>query len=140
MQVNSIGLMTFAEKLAVWCEARGWNQAQLARKCKISSATASRWFSGERKPFDPKLVRLAEILGAPVEHLVNEGDERTPAEVAAETRAREVIDRIGGWEKAYDRLVGAEREPVVPRVIVAEDEAGEAVEEKVRANADRRRT
>ncbi len=68
--------------------ARGWRQADLARRCGVAQSLISTWESGRRRPDLDQVLRLAMALDVPVLQLV-EGHAtltETPAGVLAELR------------------------------------------------------
>lgn len=56
--------------LEAFLKARGWSQAELARRVGVSRQAVSRWFRGDRANLQGRhLIRLAEVLGVSVEVL-----------------------------------------------------------------------
>lgn len=72
--------MTFREKIEKLCEARGWNQAQLARKVDVSPTAIGRWFNKDARPFDEAAVRLARALRVSLDYLADDTMDEIPAE------------------------------------------------------------
>lgn len=62
----------FSSNLSKFIKRRGITQADIARQMNVSTATVSGWFNGTKVPRMDKLTRLAEYLGAGIEHLMNE--------------------------------------------------------------------
>lgn len=51
-------------------KAKGWTQAQLAKKSSVATITISQYETGERRPRIDKLVAIAEALGVRVEYFM----------------------------------------------------------------------
>lgn len=64
--------MELSERLRAVRKARGWSQAALADRLKMTPLTATRWESGERKPDYVALVAFATVTGASINWLENE--------------------------------------------------------------------
>lgn len=67
--------------LKVERQRRGWSQAELARRARMSAATVSQIESGRMRPYDSQLRKLRRALGLP------RGQERTLVEEAPQTGA-----------------------------------------------------
>ncbi len=72
--------MTFDEKVTSLCEARGWNQSDLARAVGgVSKNTVSRWWNGAVRPFDDVALRLSRALGVTLDYLADDEMDEFPA-------------------------------------------------------------
>lgn len=131
--------MTFAEKISKFCEAKGWNRAELARRCGVSRTTAGYWFDDVRKPFDDKLSTLSQLFGVTVDYLVDDAQDAPPGPML--TREEEELLRAarrlsGGAEEALRRVLNfRELAPAMPNsvsrtTVISRDEAQKAREAK----------
>jgi transcriptional regulator with XRE-family HTH domain len=59
--------LTGAQRLRASLDEKGWNQTQLSERIGASSSTVCRWLSGERVPDREMSIRLANVLGIPIE-------------------------------------------------------------------------
>jgi transcriptional regulator with XRE-family HTH domain len=80
----------------------GWTQAGLAHALDIEASTLSRYETGMRAYPLPLLVRTAEVLGVPTQHLLQDS---TAGEPEADLRA--------DLERAWARLSTADQRVVV---------------------------
>lgn len=72
---------------------KGMTQAELARECKVSEVTMSRWCSGTRIPNATNLRRLAISLGVTADWLL-EIDHRDPRPVIKIELDEEKVKKI----------------------------------------------
>jgi transcriptional regulator with XRE-family HTH domain len=71
--------MRFDQKLILACEARGWDQATLARKVGVSPSTSGRWCKGERLPKLEDAVKLAQVLDMSLDYLFDDSLDEPPS-------------------------------------------------------------
>jgi transcriptional regulator with XRE-family HTH domain len=64
--------MQLSDRIRTIRKARGWSQAALAERLKMTSLTSTRWESGERKPDFVALLAFAAVTGASISWLENE--------------------------------------------------------------------
>lgn len=98
--------MGTAEKIRNLRKRTGLSQDEVAEKLEVSQALVSAWERGTNVPRLPELMRLAAVVGATADYLLNERDERTVESLGVELRVREFAGKYG-WEAVYDRLMGA---------------------------------
>src|SRR5688500_1707745 len=98
--------MEIGDRLSKLMAYRGVSQAQLAARLEKSQATVSNWATGKGYPKLKELRALARELRTTISYLVDDEDERTPAEMEWEMDVRKIVDAIG-WQEAYHRLIGA---------------------------------
>ena len=67
---------TFQERLKALMDSHGFGMKALADKMNITSATLSRYLSGNRSPEVPYVVKLAEFFGVSVDWLLGVNDDR----------------------------------------------------------------
>ena len=67
----------FAQKLNYYLNANGYNQADLARKMKVSTATTAKWCTGQTMPRIDKLQSICNWLGIEKGGLLEDRPERT---------------------------------------------------------------
>ena len=95
---RKIGLMVNTRTLEAFLKARGWSQAELARRVGVSRQAVSQWFRGEAANLQSRhLIRLGEALGVPVEVLA-----RPLPCFEPETRARLRATLL--WDRLYPDL------------------------------------
>ena len=64
--------MVNVRTLGALLKARGWTQAEVARRVGVSRQAVSLWFRGEEANLQGRhLIRLSRTLGIPVEELAN---------------------------------------------------------------------
>lgn len=62
-------MVTFPEWLQAQIDARGWDQAELARRSRTTTATISRLLSGSRNPGTDICKLIADALRLPVDEV-----------------------------------------------------------------------
>src|SRR4051794_7505629 len=108
MRVHNMRAMKFSEKVARFCEVKGWNRAELARRCGVSRTTAGYWWDDVRKPFDDTLSTLSRLFDVPVDYLVDDAqdDPPGPALTRDEAELLSAARRLaGGPEEALYRVL-----------------------------------
>lgn len=60
------------EKYAAIRDQRGYTDARVAGETGIAPATLSQWKNDKSKPKADKLLKIADLLGVPVEVLIRE--------------------------------------------------------------------
>ena len=63
------GVMT-AERIKAWREARGWTQAELARRMNMTRNGINSWEQGLSMPSPPSLVDLAKLFSVSTDYLL----------------------------------------------------------------------
>lgn len=63
--------MSYA-KYATIRDQHGYTDARVAEETGIAPATLSQWKTGKNKPKADKLLKIADLLGVPVEVLIRE--------------------------------------------------------------------
>lgn len=63
--------MTAGEMILQTRREKGLSQEQLAEALDVSRQTVSRWENGERVPASDNLARLSQVLGVPMESLLD---------------------------------------------------------------------
>lgn len=76
---------------------KGWTQLDFALQAHVSPSTVQRWEAG-KLPRVKELMRIAELLEVPVEHLVEPSNGDQPERIASE----EVAARLVRIEQAQD--------------------------------------
>jgi transcriptional regulator with XRE-family HTH domain len=112
-----IGRMNFSDKIAKICTDKGWNKAELARRCGVSKNTVGNWFDNEGKPFTDSLLTLANVLGVSCDYLANDAlDEPTRFAGLSQEDERLMLRilEVAGANKIIQRLIGAEPPPSDP--------------------------
>jgi len=66
----------FQERLKALMDSRGYGIKALADKMNITSATLSRYLSGNRSPDLPYVVKLAEFFGVSIDWILGINDDR----------------------------------------------------------------
>ena len=66
---------SFGEKVLNILKHKGISQRELAEKVGCTEVSMSRYISGERVPKAPIVVKIADVLGVPVEYLVSDSIE-----------------------------------------------------------------
>lgn len=61
--------MTPADRIVAAMEAKGLNRKQVALAVGVTPRTVRRWASGEMRPRNSHLLRLASVLDIPLEDL-----------------------------------------------------------------------
>ena len=119
--------MTFKEKIVRLRKIKGLTQDQFASAVGVSRQAVYKWESGQSFPEVPKLLEIKMLFGVSIDDLLDDS-----FEVALPEKKKRV--RISGEAKrkieAEVRMEDAAKENVIP---VAEEKAGEKVEEKVEA-------
>lgn len=64
----------FAKRLSEYLEACGYNQADLARKLHVSTATTAKWCTGQTMPRIDKIQTICDWLGVEKSDLLDEKD------------------------------------------------------------------
>lgn len=59
----------FPQRLREMRVSRGWSQAKLAEKAKVSEKSVKRWEAGAARPYGENRILLAEALEVPIEEL-----------------------------------------------------------------------
>ncbi len=98
--------MTLGKKIETLRKLRGISQADLAKALDVSQGLVSFWERGKHTPSFVHGTIMARLFRVPIDHLANETDDRTEAQLADELKARDVIADIG-WREAYRRLINA---------------------------------
>lgn len=85
--------------LAASLRARGWNQAELAKRMGIDPSMVSKWARGSRMPDTPHCEAIARALGVPpYEVLVRAnkipGAHRVPAQHPVRAEAHALVDAL----------------------------------------------
>lgn len=57
--------MSFPKRLRKALDAKGWSQAELARRTDVSAQTISLWLRGETEPTRSNWPKVAKVLGWP---------------------------------------------------------------------------
>ena len=83
--------MRFGGKLSFLRKQRGMTQMELAEKLDISRQAVSRWEQGMSEPSTENLIRIGQLLGVPVDALVN-GDAQSPPEADAQVSGAKLED------------------------------------------------
>lgn len=83
--------MRFGEKLSFLRKQRGMTQMELAEKLDISRQAVSRWEQGMAEPSTENLIRIGQLLGVPVDVLVN-GDAQFPPEADAQVSGAKPVE------------------------------------------------
>lgn len=69
--------MLFAKKLSQYLELNGYNQADLARYMKVSTATTAKWCTGQTMPRIDKIQSICNWLGIEKSDLLEDNHEAT---------------------------------------------------------------
>lgn len=64
--------MTIPQRIFETMKEKGITQSELSRKSGVSTSTISDWKNKNKMPSSNKLSAIAEALGVPIEHLVND--------------------------------------------------------------------
>jgi transcriptional regulator with XRE-family HTH domain len=62
--------MELGQRIRKARKARGWNQAELAKRLQVSATTITRYESGERHPDPTTLKKLADLLEVSADYLL----------------------------------------------------------------------
>ena len=89
--------MGLGEKLSLLRKQRGMTQMELAEALDVSRQAVSRWEQGVSEPSTENLIKIGQLLGVPVDALVN-GDAQSPPE--ADTQAAEAKPEAAAPEEA----------------------------------------
>lgn len=116
--------MEWTAKLAALMEAAGLTKADVAKRIGVSQSSVGRWLGGEAHPFTPYLLPLAQLLGVPVEYLVDDALDAPPGPLLAPDEASLLeMARVVGIVEAKRRILlvgvqapsGAAPEHLAPR-------------------------
>lgn len=66
--------MTFAQRLQLLIDQRGWTRADFAAKVGVFPGTVGRWLNEDVIPNGRALVTVARVLNVSEHHLINGGD------------------------------------------------------------------
>ncbi len=84
--------MRLEEKLVCLRKERHMTQLELAEALDVSRQAISKWELGTAVPSTENLIRLAQLYGVPVDHLVNDtfdlSDPAAPPKCAPTTKRR----------------------------------------------------
>lgn len=82
--IATIDSMTFDRKVLAACEDREWTASDLARRVGVSKNTTGRWLSGQTRPYEESLVRLARVLDLSLDYLADDALDEPPAPALSE--------------------------------------------------------
>lgn len=103
--------MSFGEWIQAELNSRGWDQAELARRSKISDAHISRLVTGGRKPGQEATKAIARALRLPPEEVMRQAGILPPKNAnltPGDRRALvETMDKIAALSHDSQRLVFA---------------------------------
>lgn len=85
-------------RIAALRRQAGMNQAELARRLKISPSTVGMYEQGRREPSADMLVVMAQVLGVSVDYLLT----GHPAEADTSALEEMLIGRIGAADRRLD--------------------------------------
>jgi len=92
--------MAFGEWLAREFKARGMTMAEGARQIGVSQAAVSNWVRGQRRPDTGSIGRLADVLGLPVEVVLDAVIRpETPRQNDADGSSKSALpDELKAWQ------------------------------------------
>lgn len=111
MELTILWGMKMIEKLEILLREKGLTQASLEQRVMLSENRISKWKNGTGEPTGRQALRMARILGVPVEYLLDdEMDElpQAPPESSREMMVWEFVREIGA-DEAWKILVGSRR-------------------------------
>lgn len=110
--------MDYREKILQALDRKRMSKADLARDTKLGAPRFSKWFGGTGKPNLYQALKIARVLGVPLEFLADEEatELEEPKESPYETEEYRLVRRMVetlGPERAYRRLMKADDDEVV---------------------------
>jgi transcriptional regulator with XRE-family HTH domain len=105
--------MELGRRIAKTRKRRGWSQAELARRLKVSRERLSKWERGQNAPSLEDLATLSEVLEVPLEGL---GLGRTERQTLSPAELSELVFHLGAlarllkpWKERQGTREGAGR-------------------------------
>lgn len=83
--------MKFENRIKKLREIKGWSQAELAEKSKLTPSAISQYESGGREPGLKSLINISNAFGLTIDGLINK-DIKTPRKFEFEASVNSVID------------------------------------------------
>lgn len=94
-------------RIAALRRGKGWSQAELAERLKISPSAVGMYEQGRREPALDLLVELARLFGVSVDYLltgqVTPGQERQDVEVLIDAALRQTQEQLRGRKRPFSR-------------------------------------
>ena len=99
--------MPMGQKLAALRKQQGLTQEQLAEALNVSRQAVSKWESGAAYPETEKLIRLSEMYGCTLDHLVREdAQEEAQSKAEEEKKSEPLMQRIFRERKSKKVICG----------------------------------
>jgi uncharacterized protein YjbI with pentapeptide repeats/DNA-binding XRE family transcriptional regulator len=89
--------VNIGNKIAAARKMKNWSQAELARRMVVTSQSVGKWERGESMPEVITFVRLAEVLGVPLDYFGKDGEISVSGNSAKETLGERLKRRNRGW-------------------------------------------
>lgn len=116
------------EKYCKLRDSKGVNDSDVAKATGITKSTFSDWKNGRSEPKPPKILKIANYFGVPVDYLLSESDDIKPEGVQISVRP--------SWYADPDAAELAQRLFDDPAYRVLFDAAADATPEDLQAAAD----
>jgi len=111
-----------AKKLRVLRAERGWKLKDVEARSGVAHETLSRIESGQRRPMDSTLAKLARAYGVPLDELIAIEDEPAPKKEAPQGSAQaELRRRVDSGEAQIRFVDSAQEEVVIPLRFIGEE-------------------